>query len=101
MRVRGSEGQPMTRSRRALTLSTAGLLLVGASVAVPRRGGKPAPAAHVLADASRPWRALAALAFLGAFACPGGGGPGALTGAGGGISPRRAAARLGIGAAVN
>jgi uncharacterized membrane protein YbhN (UPF0104 family) len=91
----------MTLSRRTLSLSTAGVLLVGAAVALPQLGGKLTPAAGVLADASRPWLALSALAFLGAFACTVGAWHAALTSAGARICPRQAAARLGIGAAVN
>jgi uncharacterized membrane protein YbhN (UPF0104 family) len=91
----------VTLSRRTLALSASGLALVGAAVAVPQLGGKLAPAAGVLVDASRPWLALAAAAFLGAFACTVGAWHAALRSAGARISPQQAAARLGIGAAVN
>jgi uncharacterized membrane protein YbhN (UPF0104 family) len=59
------------------------------------------PAFDVLTDASRPWLALSAAAFLAAFVCTVGAWHAALTSAGAVICPRQAAARLGIGAMVN
>ena len=90
----------MTLSRRTLTLSAAGLVTLTA-VGWPLLGGHMASAFGVLTDASRPWLALAGLAFLAAFACTAATWHTALTSAGARICPRQTAARLGVGAAVN
>jgi len=91
----------MTLSRKSLALSSAGLAVLAGLVAVPLLGGHLTPAFGALRDASRPWLAVAAGAFLAAFACTVAAWHAALTSVGARICPRQAAARLGIGAAVN
>jgi hypothetical protein len=63
--------------------------------------GHLADSAGVLADASRPWLLVAAVAFLGAFACTVAAWRAAMTSAGARLCPRQAAARLGVGSLVN
>lgn len=91
----------MILTRTSLTLSAVGLAALAALVAVPLRGGHLTPAFGALGDASRPWLVVAAVAFFAAFACTVAAWHAALTSAGARICPRQAAARLGVGAAVN
>jgi uncharacterized membrane protein YbhN (UPF0104 family) len=92
----------MRLSRKTLALVLGGVLAsAAAAAAFPLVHGRVAPALDVLGDASRPWLAVSALAFLCAFACTVGAWRAALAGAGARLCPRQAAARLGIGAMVN
>jgi len=90
-----------TTSRHSLALSATGLLALGTVAVVPQLGARVLPAVGVVGDASRPWLALAAAAFLLAFTCTVGAWHAALTSAGARICPRQAAARLGVGSMVN
>jgi len=91
----------MKKTRHTLALSAAGLATLAALGVLLQRGGRLLPAADALTDASRPWLALAAVAFLTAFACTVLAWHTVLRSAGAHICPRQAAARLGIGAMVN
>ena len=90
-----------TTSRQSLALSAIGLLALATIAVVPQLGGRILPAVGVVGDASRPWLAFAAAAFLLAFGCTVGAWHAALTSAGARICPRQAAARLGVGSMVN
>jgi uncharacterized membrane protein YbhN (UPF0104 family) len=93
----------MRLSRPTFTLALAGVAAVAAlgAMSLPLLGHHLASTLHVLADASRPWLAAAAFAFLGAFACTVGAWRSGLSAAGVHLCPKQAAARLGIGSMVN
>ena len=91
----------MILSRTSLGLSAAGLAALAGLAAVTVFGGHLTSAFGALGDASRPWLVLAAAAFFAAFACTVAAWHADARERGARICPRQAAARLGVGAAVN
>src|SRR5579884_1257503 len=91
----------MTLPRQTIVLSLAAAGALAAAAALSHVGGRVAPALDGLQDASRPWLALAVVAFLAAFAGTVGAWRAALAGAGARLGVRQAAARIATGALVN
>ena len=92
----------MITSRRKLIVSAAALaLLMGVAFSPQLLGAHVASAFESLRSAERHWLVLGAFGFVAAFACTVGAWRAALAAAGGRISPKRAAASLGVGSMVN
>jgi uncharacterized membrane protein YbhN (UPF0104 family) len=92
----------MTISRTQLMISALALAVVGAVAMTPGLfGGRVSSAFAALGGANQGWLLLAIIGFVGAFVCTVGAWRAGFAAAGGRISPRQAAAGLGIGQMVN
>jgi glycosyltransferase 2 family protein len=97
-----AERKTMTTRRLTFALSALAVAALAVLAAFPQLLGRPvASALGALAGAQRTWLLLAVAGFLLAFACTVAAWRAALAAGGGRIEKRQAAARLGIGAAVN
>jgi uncharacterized membrane protein YbhN (UPF0104 family) len=92
----------MTICRKQLMISAFALVALGAVALTPGLlGGRVASAISALGGANQSWLLLAIVGFVGAFVCTVGAWRAGFAAAGGLISPRRAAAGLGVGSLVN
>src|SRR5437764_11061101 len=92
----------MSSSRRHLIVSLLALVTLGGVAMSPHLlGSRVASALSALGGADHGWLLAASAGFVAAFACTVGAWRAGFAAAGGRISPRRAAAGLGIGALVN
>jgi uncharacterized membrane protein YbhN (UPF0104 family) len=92
----------MNLSRTQIIASTLALAAVAGLALSPQLlGSRVADAFDVLGSADRGWLLAASFSFVAAFACTVGAWRAGFAAAGGGISPRRAASGLGVGALVN